>query len=186
MSRVRRGSTVRVRQRACNFRLLSRCSRCLGWRRPRALASTQRPPVSTVAVVRHSAGREGGLRARVRRVRGGRNAGRSWSGWRPCSGRGRRSRCRYGVRRWRRCVGDRRSCAEARSRLRVVPAFSGGRGSCGGRGSRPPRRETAAGCSDWAAGVRSHSSAIACSGTARRLASVLVHFSRPFVNEWRT
>jgi hypothetical protein len=30
------------------------------------------------------------------------------------------------------------------------------------------------------------SSAIRCSGTARRLASVFVHFSRPFVNERRT
>jgi hypothetical protein len=90
------------------------------------------------------------------RVRGGRNAGRSWSGWRPCSGRGRRSRCRHGARRWRRCVGDRRSCALGRFLRRAVRASSGGRGSCAGRGSRPARLETAAGCSDWAAGVRSH------------------------------
>src|SRR5207245_7197984 len=64
---VRRGSTVRVRQRASSFLLLSWCFRCLGWRRSRASASTQRPPASTVAVVRHSARRAGGSRDRVRR-----------------------------------------------------------------------------------------------------------------------
>jgi hypothetical protein len=45
------------------------------------------------------------------------SSGRSWSGWRPCSGRGRRWRCRHGARRLRRCAGDRRPCAGARSRL---------------------------------------------------------------------
>jgi hypothetical protein len=39
------------------------------------------------------------------------NGGRSWSGWRPYSGRGRRRRCRHGALRWRRCAGDRRPCA---------------------------------------------------------------------------
>ena len=49
---VRRGSTVRVRQRASGFLLLSRCFRCLVLARLAASASTQRPPASTVAVVR--------------------------------------------------------------------------------------------------------------------------------------
>jgi hypothetical protein len=40
---ARRGSTVRVRQRALSFCLLSRCFRCLGWRRLKPSASTQRP-----------------------------------------------------------------------------------------------------------------------------------------------
>jgi hypothetical protein len=112
---VRRGSTVRVRQRASCFLLLSRWFRCLDWRRLRVLVSTQRPPASTVAVVRRSARRAGGLHARVRRARSGRNGGRSWSGWRPCSERGRRWRCRHGARRLRRCGEDRRPSAEARS-----------------------------------------------------------------------
>jgi hypothetical protein len=122
---VRRGSTVRVRQRASRFRLLSGCFRCLDWRRLRASVSTQRPPASTMDVVRSSARRAGGSRARVRRGRGGRSGGRSWSGWRPCSGKGRRWRCRHGARRWRRCVGDRRSCAGQRrptSRIRFNAA----------------------------------------------------------------
>jgi hypothetical protein len=70
---VRRGSTVRVRQRASSFLLLSRCFRCLRWRQPRALTSTQRPPASTVDVGRRSTRRAGGSRARVRRGRGGRS-----------------------------------------------------------------------------------------------------------------
>ncbi len=41
---VRRGSTVRVRQRALVFRLLSGRFRSPGWRRPPVSASTQRPP----------------------------------------------------------------------------------------------------------------------------------------------
>jgi hypothetical protein len=72
-----------------------------------------------------------------------------------CSGRGRRWRCRHGARRWRRCVADRRSCAAARSPQRVVRVSSGGRGSCVGRGSRPARQGTGAGCLDLAADVRS-------------------------------
>jgi hypothetical protein len=75
-----------------------------------------------------------------------------------------------------------RSCARARSRPRVVRASSGGRGSCAGRGSRPARRGTGAGCVDVAAGRSIASSAIACSGTARRLASVFVHF-KPALGE---
>src|SRR5436190_20008952 len=49
---VRRGSTVRVRQRASGFLLLSRRFRCPGWHRPLVSTSTQRPPASTVALSR--------------------------------------------------------------------------------------------------------------------------------------
>jgi hypothetical protein len=41
---VRRGSTVRVRQRASSFYLLSLCSRCLGWQRRRPRSVHQGPP----------------------------------------------------------------------------------------------------------------------------------------------
>jgi len=59
---VRRGSTVRVRQRASGFRMLSCRCRCPRWRRQRAVASTQRPPASTVAegAFDHVAGAVGG------------------------------------------------------------------------------------------------------------------------------
>jgi hypothetical protein len=138
---VRRGSTVRVRQRASGFRLLSQRVCCLGRRRSPTSASTQRPPVSTVAVARRSVRRAAGSHARVHRGRGGRNAGRSWSSWRPCSGRARRWKCRHGARRWRRCVEDRRPCVEVRSRQHAAPASTRGYGSCAGRGSRPFGRE---------------------------------------------
>jgi hypothetical protein len=67
-----------------------------------------------------------------------------------------------------------------------VRASSGGCGSCAGRGSR----RCSAGKSNGLCaldGWRSiASNAITCSGTARRLASVFVHVSRPLVNERRT
>src|SRR6266545_4529896 len=62
-----------------------------------------------------------GLCARVRRARGGRNGGRSWSGWLPCSARGRRLTCRHGARRLRTYGGARRRGAAAR-----CPPRSGG------------------------------------------------------------
>jgi hypothetical protein len=79
-SRLPRVSQGRWRKRWTDFFLLSRRSRCLGWRRLRAAVSTQRPPTSTVATVPRSARRAGGSHARVRRVRGDHSAGRSWSG----------------------------------------------------------------------------------------------------------
>jgi hypothetical protein len=45
---IERGSTVRVRQRASSFRLLSPCFRCLYWRQPARSTSTQRPPATNV------------------------------------------------------------------------------------------------------------------------------------------
>jgi hypothetical protein len=50
---VRRGSTVRVRQRARVFACLAGVFRCLCWRRARASVSTRRPLASTVDVVPH-------------------------------------------------------------------------------------------------------------------------------------
>jgi hypothetical protein len=79
---VRRRSAVRVRQRASSFCLLSRYFRCLDWQRSRRSVSTQRPPASTVDVLRRSARRAIGSRARVRRGRGGRSGrsrARAWS-----------------------------------------------------------------------------------------------------------
>jgi hypothetical protein len=82
------GSTVRVRQRASSFPLLSRPVVLAGGvrerRRPRSVH--QRPPwtLSRAQLV------EQADRMLASVGRGGRNGGRSWSGWRPCSGRGRR------------------------------------------------------------------------------------------------
>jgi hypothetical protein len=45
---------------------------------------------------------------------------------------GRRWRCRHGARRWRRCGGDRRPCAEVRCRRQVA------RASAHGSPSTPP------------------------------------------------
>jgi hypothetical protein len=53
------------------------------------------------------------------------------------------------------CAEDRRSCAEARSRRRVVPASTRGCGSCAGRGSRPARLGRPTGCADSTTGARS-------------------------------
>jgi hypothetical protein len=138
---VRRGQRFES-VRGLRVLLLSACFRCLVWRRPRASASMQRPPASTVDVVPRSARRAGGSPARVRRARGDRNGGRSWWVWRPCSGRGRRSRCRHGARMSRTCVGDRRPCPLARSQQRVARASTRGYGSCAGRGSCQVRRVT--------------------------------------------
>src|ERR687885_397216 len=64
---VRRGSTVRVRQRASGFCLLSPCFRCLRRRWARNLVSTKRPPASTVDALLRRVRRAGGSHARVRR-----------------------------------------------------------------------------------------------------------------------
>jgi hypothetical protein len=152
---VRRGSTVRVRQRASRFCPLSRCFRCLDWRRLKLLTSTQRPPASTVDVGRRSARRGAGSPARDRHAPDARSGGRSWSGWRSCSGRDRRWRCRHGARRWQRCVGDRTSCAKARFQPRPARASTLGCGSCAGRGSRRAGPEIRVPSADLTAAVRS-------------------------------
>src|SRR6266540_3874830 len=117
-----RGSTVRVRQRASSFLLLSRCFRGVGWRRPRGSASTRRPPASTVDVVPRSTRRAGGSRARVRPGGGGRNAGRSWSAGAHVAGEieGRDTGTEPKV---ATCAGDRRPCAgfDPSSELRGLP-----------------------------------------------------------------
>jgi hypothetical protein len=91
-----------------------------------ASASVGVHAASTVAVVRRSVRRAGGSHDRVRRAPGDRSARGSWSGSRPFSGRGRKSRCQHGARRSRRCVGDRRPCAEARFLPRVARASTPG------------------------------------------------------------
>ena len=98
--------------------------------------SLRRPPSVHERPPRLPGGRRAaGLRARGRRGRGGRSGGRSWSGSHPCSGRGRRWRCRHGARRSRRCAGDRRCAGTDRFRQRAGPASSRGRRGAG-RGSR--------------------------------------------------
>src|SRR5581483_4297100 len=86
----RRGSTVRVRQRASPYFLVSAFSVvCFG-----VSAWLRCPPgVHQRPLRRHGACPAAGPRARGRLGRGG-LGGRSWSGWRPGSGRGRRWRCR--------------------------------------------------------------------------------------------
>jgi hypothetical protein len=127
---------------------LSRLAACAGFGVHAASTSVHR------GRFRRSARRAGGSRARGRRGRGGRSGGRSWSGWRPCSGRGRRWRCRHGARRWRRCGGDRRSCAAARFPPRAAPASTHGCESCAGRGSRPAPPGTQARCAGSPADVQ--------------------------------
>jgi len=84
--------------------------------------------------------RGAGLRARVRRARGGRNGGRSRSGWLPCSARGRRLRCRPGARRLPTYGRDRRRGAAARCPRRSERVSSSGCGSCAtAAGSRRPQ-----------------------------------------------
>ena len=108
---VRRGSTVRVRQRALAYCLLSALFRCRSGRRSATATSIGRPKLGRRRLGRPRSRRGAGLRARVRRKQGSRNDGQSWSGWLPCSAKGRTLKCRHGARRSRRCGGD-RGCAD--------------------------------------------------------------------------
>ena len=139
---VRRGSTVRVRQRASGFLRLSRRSVVSAGvidrlRRPRSVHQCPPWPLSRAQFVEQTDRMLASVACEVAVM----TVDHGQAGARPCSGRGRRWRCRHGVRRSRRCVGDRRSCVEVRSRRHVVPASTRGYGTVQVEVAAPLSRE---------------------------------------------